>query len=289
MIITELMGGMGNQMFQYALGRHLSLKNDTPLQLDAGYLLDRRPREGFVFRNYDLDIFNVDVQFASKRISDTYGVYRGRISSRLNKIFFKPLRYKKEANMRFDPQLLNESDNLYLSGFWQSEKYFSSIEEVIRNDFNFRTPISKNARELQQKIRGTNSVCLNVRRGDFVSNPVHGTMGTDYYSQAVSSLKGDIGEPVVFVFSDEIEWCKDNLRIESETHFVTHEYAGHKFRDYLELMSSCKNFIIPNSSFAWWGAWLSTFENKIIIAPKVWFQDSSLNFQDVVPENWRRI
>lgn len=289
MIITELMGGMGNQMFQFALGRHLSLINETSLQLDLAYLLDRTPREGFVFRNYDLDIFNINVEFAPKRFSDTYGVYRGRISSRLNKLLFKQLRYRKETGMRFDPTLLKEKDDLYLSGFWQSEKYFQGINEVIRKDFTFIAPISTNATQLKEKIQSTNSVCLNVRRGDFVTNPVHGTMGTDYYSKALARMKQDIVDPVVFVFSDEIEWCKENLIIESETHFVTHEYAGEKFRDYLELMSTCKNFIIPNSSFAWWGAWLCTSDKKIVIAPKTWFQDSSLNFQDVVPETWIRI
>ena len=291
MIVTELMGGMGNQMFQYALGRHLSIKYNTDLVLDKDFLLDRTPKQDFVFRDYDLDIFNVREKFASDRVSKTYGINKAsKRKNIIDKIITPPkLKYIKEERFEFDSLLFNIGDDVYLNGYWQSEKYFREVEHIIREDFTFKTGISEKANELGTKISNSNAVCINVRRGDFVNHPVLGSVDTEYYTSAFRYIEKEIISPVIYIFSDEIDWCKEHLKFDCESHYVSHEYAGKKFRDYFELMIKCKYFIIPNSTFAWWAAWLCTYPEKIVVAPKVWFKNSNWNYQDVVPENWIKI
>ena len=130
---------------------------------------------------------------------------------------------------------------------------------------------------------------MNVRRGDFVNNDFHGTMGLDYYLKSLDVLNSKLdAELKIFVFSDDIEWCIDNLKFDYATEFIGHSYKGVKFSSYLYLMQACKYFIIPNSSFAWWAAFLSDYSNKIVIAPKNWF-NNDLNTSDLIPDSWIRI
>ena len=291
MIVSELMGGMGNQMFQYALGRHLAINNKTELLLDTKFLLDRTPKKDFVYRNYDLGIFNIDEKFTPPEISNKYGLCKTFTNKLLNKLIKpKMLTCVFEGDFRFKPEILNTLDNAYLNGYWQTEFYFKAIESIIRKDFTFKETMGFKASELAQKIKNTNAVCLNVRRGDFVNNPTHGTLGMDYYGMAEKILiEHGVVNPVVFIFSDEIEWCKEHIKLSSETCYVGHEYAGDKFRDYMELMMLCKHFIIPNSSFAWWAAWLSNNAGKKVIAPKNWFPNAKWQTDDLLPSNWIKI
>ena len=154
------------------------------------------------------------------------------------------------------------------------------------------------SQKLAERIRSAESVCVNVRRGDYVSSPSSieflGFVGTEYYSESIKIIYARVTNPTVFVFSDEIEWCIDNLRFDCPTTFVGHEYAGEKFRDYLYLMSLCKHFIIPNSTFGWWGAWLSNSKG-IVVAPKKWFNatkwfnGTDLDTSDLIPAGWIRL
>ena len=285
MIIVRLTGGMGNQMFQYAAGRALSLKQGVPLALDTEWLLDRTPRPkflNFVFRNYDLDLFTIDATFAER--SDVPLMYRsylvGWAKHGLDFAARKFLRRPgQERNLRFDPKILALGPNAYLSGVWQSPSYFESIADVIRKDFMLKAPLSEQSARLKAEVQSCASVCLNVRRGDFVTSDVHGTMGTDYYDRAIA----------LYVFSDDIAWCEANLKFSFPTFFVGKEYKGPKYGEYLELMRACRNFIIPNSTFAWWAAWLSENPDKIVIAPKRWFLIEDIDTSDIVPEEWIRI
>ena len=135
----------------------------------------------------------------------------------------------------------------------------------------------------------------NVRRTDFVHNPnsslFHGFVGLEYYDRAVAHIAKNISRPVFFVFSDDIQWCQDHIHLEHPTHIVSHQFAGNKFGAYFKLMSMCKDFIIPNSSFGWWAAWLCTNREKQIIAPKRWYLDPVLNDQtsDLIPSGWLRM
>jgi len=296
MIIVKLIGGLGNQMFQYALGRHLAYKYQTELKLDIHYLLDRRPREHMIFRDYDLPIFNIHENIATK---EEIAAFTGRYMSRRKKLIFRlkklvnEPKIKNEITPHFDSKILDAGPSSYLVGFWQSEKYFIDIEGLIRSDFTFKSNLNPKCKELAQQIESVNAVCLNIRRADYVTNPLSskflGFIGIDYIHRAVEIISEKVERPVFFVFSDDISWCKENIHLSYPSTIVSHEYAGDKFGYYLQLMILCKHFIIPNSTFAWWAAWLNSNPNKIVIAPKNWVRESSRYNKDIVPESWIQI
>ncbi len=293
MITVELMGGLGNQMFQYAIGRHMALLNQTDLFLDKQFLDDRRPRrKGFVFRNYDLDLFDLPVRFASSEMASSYGRTAPLLRRIVNKISpAQATEYVPEKHFHFNREVLTRRGNLYLSGYWQSPQYFEAIAPIIRADFSFPFRLPAKTQLLYDTISTTNSVCVNVRRGDFVTNPVHGTASLAYYSQAEEKIASGVDEPHYFVFSDDIKWCQENLKIQAPVIYVDHQYAGEKFGHYLQLMHQCKHFIIPNSTFAWWAAWLSPHKDKLVIAPKKWFNRPlwPTDTNDLIPDSWVRL
>ncbi len=293
MIITRLKGGMGNQMFQYALGRALSLRNNTTLGLDMYDLLDKTPRFGRITpRDYDLDVFNIQAGILSQ--SQIPFRYRSWGNNRIVvylRIIFRKLynRTGKEKKFTFDPNIFTIGPNAYLDGYWQSYKYFESISDIIRTDFTLRNPLSKEIQILQKEILETNSVALHVRRGDYVGNIFHNTLTKEYYDRALTALKEKVMIDHLYIFSDDIKWCEENLSFGYPATFVKQEYAGEKGEGHMALMSSCKHCIIANSSFSWWAAWLANSPNKIIIGPKQWFIDDSIDTGDLCPPGWIRI
>ena len=305
MIIVRLAGGMGNQMFQYALGRHLAIKNDTELKLDLSFLLDRTPKRGFVFRDYALNVFNIQAELA--QISEVRKfvvppqdkeklVYRLkhklRISPKLSHRVFRQPRCPGLSGFpdpRFAEQALSICDNSYLIGFWQSEKYFLDIEETIRRDFTFNFELDYETKKMLETIESSSSVCVWVRRKEYVGHPMFDTCDTEYFHRGILRIAREIKDPHFFIFSDDLEWCQNNLRTQYPLTFVSHKYAGKQYECYFRLMCSCRHFVIANSTYGWWAAWLSKNPNKIVIAPKKWFGDKSRDTTDVVPETWIRI
>ena len=285
------MGGMGNQMFQYAFGRYLSVKHNTTLKLDLSILLDRTPRKDFVFRDYDLGIFDIEENFASEK---EISAIRDWSPSPLLKKILKKIRgirknYIREPFPNFSGAVYHSPDNVFLDGYWQTEKYFQDIEDIIKKEFVVKEHLSEQALMLANQIRKNNSVCVNVRRGDFILNSYHNVCDLRYYRKAEAIISSKIQDPYFYIFSDDIEWCRENLGFYSPATYVSHEFAGKKFQDYLRLMSYCKHFIIPNSSFAWWAAYLSPSQNNIVIAPQKWVADDNYNEEDVYRKNWIRI
>jgi len=288
MIVVKLMGGLGNQMFQYALGRNLAHRNNAVLKLDLGFFQNYGTG---VPRQYDLDIFDIHPVFASEA-----EVFRLRKRSTneladriLNRVIGLKRTYIREPHFHFSPEILDLPDNIYLEGYWQTLRYFAEIEDLIRKDFTFKEEMSPLSRALLEEIEGSNSICVNVRRGDFVTNDFHGAKGVDYYKQAEEVIRERVSDESYYVFSDDIDWCRENLRFEAPTEFVSHEYAGAKFQDYLRLMSACRHFVIPNSSFAWWAVWFNRDPDKTVIAPKVWFNDPTWDTSDLTPASWIRL
>ena len=287
MIVVELSGGMGNQMFQYAFGRYLALKHNTELYLDTHYLLDRNSNSDIIFRNYDLSIFNIKATIASENISKEFGHLRSSVVKVKQKLLkSKKLEIVTEKGMTILSDFENLTDNIYLKGYWQNYLYFDSILEVIKEDFSFIEPIDEKSLNLLKEIKQTNSVCLNVRRADFVTNESHRALDVSYFKEAESIISAKVSNPIFFVFSDDIEWCKENIKLEFETHFIEHKYAGKKFKDYLNLMINCTHYIIPNSSFAWWAVWLSNSKNKIVIAPKIWLHSPTIDTHSMCKGDW---
>jgi tetratricopeptide (TPR) repeat protein len=162
---------------------------------------------------------------------------------------------------------------------------------LIKNEFKFKDKIeSSNPHTLSllTNIRESNSVMINVRRADYLNTDFHGVFGMDYINSAVKIVESKVENPKYFIFSDDIEWCIENIDLPNMT-IVNHSYKGPKFSHYLQLMMNCKHFIIPNSSFAWWSACLNQNTDKIVIAPKRWFNRDDINTIDLIPDNWLRI
>lgn len=141
------------------------------------------------------------------------------------------------------------------------------------------------------QMAATDSICVNVRRTDYVtvqaSSQAHGFVGKEYYDRGIEVIAPRLKNPHVFVTSDDVEWCRENLRFEYPTTVLGHEYKGYKFGEYLTLMSRCKHFLIPNSSFAWWAAWMNTSASKTVVCPKNWFDAAKID--DVILPTWIRI
>jgi hypothetical protein len=299
MIVVRLFGGLGNQMFQYALGRHLSWHRKTELLMDTSYFDYRSTTPQFTPRQFELDIFNIEAKVASSQELRGLPYFTNSIIHRgvhkIKKIFnlyyfLDSCEYISEKEpFHFDEKVLNVGRNAYLVGHWQNPRYFIEISDMIRSDFTFSVPFSEKTRTMATAIREGMSVCINIRRGDFVRNSVHGVLGLDYFYAAIKLIKERTNNCHFYIFSDEIGWCQENLRINSGHTFVTHEYAGNKFAEYLYLMTQCKHFVIPNSTFGWWAAWLADYPQKIIIAPKRWFAQADFDTTELIPQGWERL
>jgi hypothetical protein len=288
MIISRLYGGLGNQMFQYALGRHLSILHNTTLKFDISFFSEKSYSKNHTPRTFDLDIFNIKNQIATDSELSLFTLnspfsFANKIYKSIN-VFRN--RYILESKPIFQEDILKLPDNVYLDGYWQSDKYFSAIESIIKNDFHLHGDIPENSQKLSDFINNTNSVAVNVRRGDFITNPTHNVCGLEYYIRAHYLISNKINNPSYFVFSDDIDWCKNNLNFLNPVYYVSHDFAGFKFKEYLRLMSSCKHFIIPNSSFAWWATYLASSSCEIVISPRKWVNNELYKTMDIFRENW---
>jgi hypothetical protein len=292
MIIVKLMGGLGNQMFQYAAGRCLAHLHKTELKLDLSYL-NKDPQNKYTKREYKLDVFNLKAEFANENdIKPFLPLDRGKISNTLMRKL--PILYSKvvanESGHKFMKEFYSFPKHVYLNGFWQSEHYFEPVEDVIRQEFTIKESLSKENSELCNKIVSYNSVSLHIRRGDYItnteSNSYHGVCSLEYYEEAISYLKKTFNDPAIFVFSDDIEWAKVNLKTDVNVNFVEQNNPGHID---MHLMALCKHNIIANSSFSWWAAWLNKNADKTVIAPIRWFADIHNTTPDIYPQNWIRL
>ena len=286
MIVVKLIGGLGNQMFQYAIGRSLSLIHDVPLKLDISAF------EDYDDRTYSLKYFKINGEIAtaleSARFTET-----GVLKRSFDKL--KPY-YKRsiivERCFDFDANILEAPEDVYLDGYWQSEKYFNAISKLIRKEFKVKKEASGRNKDLIAEMLDVESVSLHVRRGDYVSNneihEIHGTCPLEYYNESMNFIKSWTHNPKFFVFSDDISWVRQNIKIDSACSFLDHNGKDKDYED-LRLMSSCKHNIIANSSFSWWGAWLNNNAQKIVCAPEKWANHHALNTEHRLPVDWIRV
>jgi|SRR3989344_3444027 len=274
MIVVRLKGGLGNQMFQYALGRVLAIKNRAELKLDTSFL--NLNFKSITKRTYNLDVFNIKV-----------GITRSSYFISMLRRIFKSS--GQEKSFAFDKNVLDLRGNVFLDGYWHSPKYFAGFEEVIRKDFTLKNPLPSNIQILAEEIKKTNSLCVHVRRGDYLENKYYVAVNNEYYKKGIDCISEKTSIDKIYVFSDDIKWCRNNLSFEFPAMFVDDEYAGSKGEWHMYLMSKCRNFIIANSSFSWWSAWLANYSDKIVVCPKQWFGDASIDTSDLIPESWIRI
>lgn len=260
MIVVELTGGLGNQMFQYAYGRSLSIRKKG---LFKYFFIHHY---GDTDRQYELGVFNLKGE-----------KYNGFFAELVLIIF----------------RFFHIRSSSVISGYWQNPNYFSNYEKEIREDFQFITPLDSKNKGILKLINDTNSVSVHVRRGDYVldkrTNNFHGTCTMKYYRKAITYISRKVKNPVYFIFSDDPNWARKNLNMDKATH-VSWNKGKESFKDML-LMSQCKHNIIANSSFSWWGAWLNTNSGKIVIAPNKWFENvkAQKNAKNLIPKEWIKI
>jgi hypothetical protein len=284
-IITKLIGGLGNQMFQYAAAKALGIKWQTPVCVDLnGFetLGDYTPRQ------YELHVFEAKVEIA-KDIELNRFKDENKFKNHFRFFTGNKNKYAVEKTHAYNVDFNSLPSNTYLNGFWQSERYFKSIEKTIRADFKIKPSLLTNIENWMSKIKACNSVSMHIRRGDYVSNDTtnafHGLCDLSYYENSVAYLTSKIKSFELFVFSDDIAWCRTNIRFSQSVHFISETNA---YED-LHLMHLCQHNIIANSSFSWWGAWLNNYKSKIVIAPKQWFADTKVDTKDIIPESWIKV
>ena len=291
MIIVKIIGGLGNQLFQYALGRAAAYRKNTLLKMDINSF------KTYTLHKYALSNFNIIESFATeeeiRNMTNTNGI---KYWPSKFKHLFKPYHAKsfvKESDFAFDPNIMNLPTDVYLDGYWQSEKYFYDIRNILLEDFSPLIPFDKKNRQYIESIINVNSISIHVRRRDYISNPqtfsCHGVCDKEYYKSAISFFSNKIKKPHFFIFSDDIEWTKNNFKLNYPAEFMDYNLINNKNCNDLFLMSYCKHNIIANSSFSWWAAWLNRNPNKIVVAPKKWFNDPNINTKDLIPESWLRV
>jgi hypothetical protein len=287
--VVRVYGGLGNQLFQYATGRRVAVANDSALKLDLGWFA------GNTDRRYALAPFRIAAAPATR---DDISLFLGRRpQDRLRRqwarlvLGARPRRVRPRST-RFEPSILALRGCVYLDGYWQSERYFSDIRRLIREELTVKTELAGRNAAVAAEIRSTHAVSVHVRRGDYVSRPetaaVHGTCPLDYYDAAAARVVRSVPDARFFVFSDEPAWAAENLRLARAMTVVDHNGPGSEHED-LRLMTLCRHHIIANSSFSWWGAWLCDHPDKTVIAPKRWFRTDELDPTDIVPQEWERL
>lgn len=292
MIVVQLCGGLGNQLFQYALGRTLALKYNTDLRFDTSLFAGAVAR-GETPRSYRLEHYQVKGRPLDKFTNLLLPPFPRRVPKWLSWCPRWPGMVKRvsEQGHGFNPSVMDCGRAAYLAGYWQTERYFERYAEHIRADLQLKEPLSVRRQEIIARIGQEEAVSIHVRRGDYVTNPnasaYHGTCSAEWYDAAISEMRKRTRSARFFVFSDDPAWVRDHLNTPADTVFIDPQDDDREYED-LHLMSKCRHHIVANSSFSWWGAWLNASPEKIVIAPKQWFL-AEPDPGDRIPASWIRL
>ena len=290
MIISRVHGGFGNQLFQYAIAKSLSLKFCIPFKLDLS------PMSKYNLHNFDLAEFNIAFNVASPKdikeiipFSNNLIMRADRYIQKMGIPTFNNIYFEQEP-FKFDDIKL-KTPSIYLYGYWQSYKYFNDYRSEIFSDVILKDCLDEKNLAVKSAIKETNSISIHIRRGDYVKNlktaSVHGVIGVDYYHKAIDIMNDMVESPEYFIFSDDIEWAKENLRDSGNFNYIDLNIDKKPVYDF-ELMRHCRHNIIANSTFSWWAAYLNNHTNKKIIAPKRWLNQNKV-FEDLFPKEWLKI
>jgi hypothetical protein len=295
MIIGRIIGGLGNQMFQYAMVRNIAHRNQSEFKLDI------TPFKWYKLHAYGLHHLNTIENIATEDdirqfVTSGGGIGQRILSRSAEKVtnlvtpYYKR-RYIKEKGFPYDANMEMVSPHAYLDGYWASEKYFTGIEDIIRTEFTVKTPPDEKNNEIAGEISRVPSVSVHFRRGDYVLDPatsaVHGVCPVEYYHKAIEDLVSRIDDPHFFVFSNDPEFVRENFNIQYPMKIVDINGPDRNYED-LRLMSLCRHHIIANSTFSWWGAWLGMDPHKIVYSPRRWYK-VDYDTRDLLPESWRTI
>lgn len=282
---VQFLGGLGNQMFQYAF--YLALKRH--------------------FKNVKADIseFSYYTLHNGFELNEAFGLDLNLISSMEKKLYYnkdnewiyQKLRkllglshsvFTEIKEFEYDENIFSDRHSRYYIGYWQNEKYFKELRNILLEDFRYKKTLSAENSRLLTKIKNCNSVSIHIRRGDYIGHPLLGNICSNtYYLNAINFIGSRIKDPVYFVFSNDMKWCKENINVKS-IYFCEENTEKNSVVDIL-LMSNCRSNIIANSTFSWWSAWLNQNPDKIVVAPSKWINAPHLNDYDVVPSSWFKV
>lgn len=280
MIVARIMGGLGNQMFQYAFGLYLAEKHRTELWLDGSSF------DGDRLRSYMLDRWRITATEAPAAVRALIPRrrrwYRDLFAGR------RSLRRVNEKPFGFQRRYLATPNASYLDGYWQSEQFFPGMKARLQTEFQPARSVSAATHAAARKIDGCEAASLHVRRTDYLQLSYAGPCPADYYRRSVTELLSRHAELHLFVFSDDMAWCREQLRFPCPTTFVDHNDGSRAHED-IWLMSRCRHHVIANSTFSWWGAWLREDESGDVYAPRTWFTDPTMDSSSIIPASWRRL
>lgn len=311
-VIMQLAGGLGNQLFQYAAGLSLATRLGSDLWLDtrAFDALAHHPR--VTQRTYELAQFALSGRVAdpsrlrSLGLGDRVLPHRpgsakwlmSAIGNRLPRVARHGVEVVRERSLAYSDQLDVLADrhvrhSCYLIGYWQSPRYFAGAEQHVRAEVALADGMSEGVARLADQIEESRSLCVHVRRGDLVTNKsarqFHGLLGADYYQESVDRLVARQDFDRVFVFSDDAAWCREHLRWDLPIVHVDQGELGGTPAEHLVAMSRARGFVISNSTYSWWAAWLSGVSGESIVAPRAWTAKPGSYFDALVPSTWTRV
>jgi hypothetical protein len=282
MIITEINGGLGNQLFQYAAGLSLAEKHQTQLKINVDF------KQADTSRTLGLSHFNIFLESATpeeiKHYSPTSILFKKILS-------YLPLalqKFYKERQFSYQPDFEKLGPNVYLKGYWQSERYFSTIATQVKDIFTLQPHFYSNILPLIEEIKQTESVSIHVRKGDYLLHPYsdyYATLESAYYNNALAALQDNLPQLKLYVFTDDPKWVKENLALPIPYTLISGVQTTSMYEDF-QAMLTCKYHIIANSSFSWWTAWLSARDGKKVVAPKEWFKNGPSDTADLIPKSW---
>jgi len=256
MMILRFIGGLGNQLFIYSFGRAMQINHNVHVYFDSysGFKKDVYKRK------FELDNFNTNIKRAL-RYNSFYFPIRKRSESLAKTLF--PGSFYIEEDQNFDLEQFITQEKLhrkiFIEGYFQNQKYFENIKDLLQTELTLNTNLSEKAKEYLKTINNYNSVAVHIRLKERAN-----LNQLDFYSKNISRLKNELHDPTFFLFSDDINWCKKNMKLDSDVIFIVN--SNNQIEDFW-LMKNCNNFIISNSTFSWWAAFLSDNSNKIIISP----------------------
>ncbi len=293
MIVIKLKGGLGNQLFEYACGRALSLTLDVPLGLDVSSFSDDPAGRKYELANYCIEAELLSSRESFRRIYRPWRKLRVGLNRflRMRLSLCRDHYFIEQRPGVYDPRVVALPDGTCLSGYWQCERYFLKYRSKLLSELRLKEPLGSDAQRFAEQIqREEYAVSLHFRRGDYVADEktakIHNVCSMDYYRRAIEQLAGYVPNFRLFVFSDDSEWVRQNVNLNMPMTVVSEGTEGYED---IYLMSLCHHNIIANSSFSWWGAWLNEHPGKTVIAPTEWFSGSSCGALDIVPDQWVRV
>lgn len=290
MVITRIRGGLGNQLFQYAFGKYLAIISHQNLKCDISWFTLNRLLKVSTPAEFELSKLALD-ELKTTTVAEVLKNEFIRLTGSRQR-FLGKITVLKDKDLKYTEPIDKElimTKNVYLDGYWQSYRYLEHIRDVILREFVPKDHSRKRVDQIHDKLTKKNLVAVHFRRGDYLSNAKSRTIYTEcstyYYYTAMKIIARSISNPLFLVFSNDIEWVIRNVFFEYPVIFVEEKWDLTSIET-LYLMSLCDHFIVANSTFSWWGAWLSKNQDKLVFAPERWYLDNSVILNDLIPEQW---